>query len=498
MPTLQTAEPQNPVLDAKGLGFAYPGTTKPVLSGFGFAIYPQDQIALVGPSGCGKTTLLRVLEGSLQAQAGSVQRQGRVALVYQDHRLVAEDTVLANVRAGALREAHKTPLKETNARAKALLADVGLAGLESRRVSELSGGQKQRVALARALCSRPDVLLADEPFANLDRQTASTVADLLARLQQKHGFALVASVHDPHLADQFKTQVDLCDPACLLCPAQEACVLKPQPKQSPYPAYLLAAALATLAVTALLRFAPELPALDSALRESSRLLAMMVPRSLQEFATLPWPTLLAELLATAQMALLGTLVGVLLSLPLALVATLPDRAATNKNLLARALPAIALSVANVVRSVPAILWALLFVAALGIGPVAGIAALAAYSVGYLTRLFTETIENTDPRPAQALIQLGASRWQALRHGILKPALPGLAGAAFFVFEYNIRGASVLGIVGAGGIGAQLAYYLEWRQLPAFAAGLALIVTTAILLDAVSRRVRQRLAAARGH
>jgi len=192
--------------------------------------------------------------------------------------------------------------------------------------------------------------------------------------------------------------------------------------------------------------------------------------------------------ATVQMALVGTGIGIVVSLPLAVAAAMPGRPGWGAHM--------ARGLANVIRAVPALLWALFAVAIVGIGPAAGVLALAAYSTGYLTRMFSDVLENADQRPAEALRQLGATRLQAMIRAVLRPAAPGLAGAGFFVFEYNVRAASVLGVVGAGGIGTHLTYHLEWRNFGELSAALAIIVAAACALDAVGRRVRRSLAAAR--
>jgi phosphonate transport system permease protein len=483
-----------PVLSVCDLSYAYPGHAEPVLSGVGFEVYARERIALVGPSGCGKTTLLRLLEGSLKADA-TVERQGRAVLVYQDLRLVDEATALENVGMGMLgraqgRTAWGGVSDEAKERARELLAEVGLSTEADRRVSSLSGGQRQRVAIARALAAGPDVLLADEPFANLDTFTARRIGDLLLKLQQRHGFALVCSVHDPsRVAGLFDRVLEVGSIGCCGCvipcgltsPKQEA---KQQVGRSA--AWALGIALFIVSLAMLYRDAPPVA---EAIREGARFLGALVPFPLSRWADVPWGSLFSALAATLQMAFLGTVLGAMASLPLALAASLPDRPGP--------LSTVARGMANVVRAVPSLLWALMFVAILGIGPMSGVAALAAYSTGYLTRLFGDVLENTDRRPAMALRQLGASRLQALLRAVVRPSAPGLAGAAFFVFEYNVRAASVLGIVGAGGIGTQLSYYIEWRRFDELSAALVLIITVACLLDALSRRVRLRLAAARG-
>ena len=103
----------------------------------------------------------------------------------------------------------------------------------------------------------------------------------------------------------------------------------------------------------------------------------------------------------------------------------------------------------------------------------------------------------DGRAAAALKALGASRLQSFALAIFPAARPVLTSSCFFMFEYNIRAASILGVVGAGGIGQDLMYYMEWRQFPAATAGLTLLLIIVVGLDTLSERLRKRLAQQRG-
>lgn len=483
-----------PSVEVRGLSYAYPGTSDPVLENVAFAAYPGDRIALVGPSGCGKTTLLRLLEGSLTPLGRQIERTGRSVLIYQDLRLVEEATAVQNVMMGMLAAPVGVGLKWLKAKeqqrkdALSLLEDVGLGSFADRRISTLSGGQRQRVAIARALACKPEVLLADEPFANLDSRTAKGIGELLSQLQVKHGFSLTCSIHDPEKVPGLFTKIiDVCRLSCPICPVKPLPVERTSRFSVPPSVLITGLVLAFLFSTVTLF--QNAPAPTDALREGGKFLSGLIPWPLSTWSNLPWASLLASLGATIQMAFVGTVFGALFSIPISLAAAMPDRPGVFTRL--------ARGLANLFRAIPSLLWALVFVAILGIGPAAGVAALAAYSVGYLTRLFTETLENTDSKPAMALRQLGASRFQALMQAIVRPSLPSLAGTVFFVFEYNVRAASVLGIVGAGGIGAELAYYVEWRRFPELSAGLILIIGVAVLLDGLSRSFRNKLAEARG-
>jgi phosphonate transport system permease protein len=182
----------------------------------------------------------------------------------------------------------------------------------------------------------------------------------------------------------------------------------------------------------------------------------VVPHSMEAVSALPWERLLQSLLQTLQMAVCGTVLGIIVSLPLGIMAAQPIMAPSWLRLPVRLL-------LNAIRTLPSLIWALIFVAMVGLGPVSGVLALSAYSMGYLTKFFYEDLESIDTRPAMAVRALGATRLQTFFLAILPAAMPMLLGSCFFMFEYNIRAASVLGVVGAGGIGQDLMYYIEWRQ-----------------------------------
>jgi len=526
--------PKEPVghllLEARDCCVRYGRTAAPTVEGATLRLHAGDRVALLGPSGCGKTTLLRTLEGSLKPCCGDIQRNGLAVLIYQDLRLVSELTVMQNVCAGAYKSLgpvggiFRFPAHVRD-RAMELLTDLGLAQLAQRRVGSLSGGQRQRVAIARALCSRPAILLADEPLAALDPENAHRTLQLFDRLQRKYDFALVASTHNREVAATFfhrtykldggrLTQVELepdtdfCglhgyrekDGRCLMAAQvwdEVAANRENQDSANAEPPgwWRIARAPIILGVViALLAWSVSALKLDStdmagALTGLQLFLRNMLPGSWAEVLALPWATLFWALLEMIQMAVVGTAIGLVASLPLAVLATKETSPAPIRYTVRLLL--------NAIRTVPSIIWALLFVAIVGIGPLAGVLALSAYSMGYLTKFFYEAMENVDNRPGQALRAIGASRLQSFLGATLPAARPAIAAACFFVFEYNIRSASVLGVVGAGGIGQYLTYYIEWRNFPAAMAAILMVLVVVVILDSLSMLWRRRLASQRG-
>ncbi len=199
-----------------------------------------------------------------------------------------------------------------------------------------------------------------------------------------------------------------------------------------------------------------------------------------DFSKLPdaaWPTL-----ETIDIAIFGTIGGIVLALPLSVLAA-SNVAPT------RWLYYIARGLIGFARAVPDLVWALLFVTAVGLGPFPGGLALAVHSVGMLGRLYAETIENMDMAPIDALSLTGASRLQVFTHGVLPTVLPALAGIGLYRLDENIRSSLVLGFVGAGGIGFQLLTAMnlfQYREVSLLLIIVFVIVFLAERLSAVCR------------
>lgn len=146
---------------------------------------------------------------------------------------------------------------------------------------------------------------------------------------------------------------------------------------------------------------------------------------------------------------------------------------------------------NTVRSIPDLIWGVLFVAAIGFGPLPGVFALAAHSTGMLGKFFAEILEHVDPAPGLALQSQGVSRLGVLRFAVLPQALPRLADVTLYRCEHNIRAATVLGVIGAGGLGQEIvtAFHLfEYREAAALIVVMLVLVTA---IGAVSDRLRSR-------
>lgn len=144
------------------------------------------------------------------------------------------------------------------------------------------------------------------------------------------------------------------------------------------------------------------------------------------------------------------------------------------------------------RSVPEVVFALIFVAAFGIGPFAGVLALAIHSAGALGKLFSDAIENIDMKPVDGVVASGATWWETNRFAVLPQVLPNFTSYALWRFEINVRGATVMGLVGAGGIGQDLIEYIRKFYYSDVSALLILIVALVIVIDMATERLRHVL------
>jgi phosphonate transport system permease protein len=196
------------------------------------------------------------------------------------------------------------------------------------------------------------------------------------------------------------------------------------------------------------------------------------------------------LLETVAMAFLGTLLAAVISLPLAFLAA--------KNTFPFRLPRFGIRrVLDCLRGVDQLIWALIFVRAVGLGPLAGIMAIFVSDIGTLAKLFSESIENIERKPAEGVRAAGADRIQILRFGFLPEVLPMVLSSTLYIFESNVRSATILGIVGAGGIGFQLSDRIRAHNWEETCFILIVILVTVAGIDYLSKQLRSRLIATEG-
>lgn len=201
--------PTPPYVSVRGLAHRFAGTDI-LFEGLDFTVTPGHTVAICGPSGCGKSTLLSILAGWEKPYRGTVERKGvrRIGWVFQNPYGVAGRTALDHVVFPLLTKGMRRNEAEPKALEAMSLFDLSYAS--SRRFADLSGGEAQRLMLARAVCARPDMLLVDEPTAQLDTRTARSVSHVLGNLAGQ-GMIVFVATHDPDTRDACGRVIDLAD-----------------------------------------------------------------------------------------------------------------------------------------------------------------------------------------------------------------------------------------------------------------------------------------------
>lgn len=205
-----------PILSAKAIckRFYYPQDLE-ILKGIDLDIFPGDSVAIMGRSGEGKSTLLQILGTLENPSSGSLHLQGKpaslhtdairnrhIGFVFQSFHLLEDFTALENIQMPAW--IGRQSKRDTSPQAFTLLNKVGLADRGHHFAKQLSGGERQRISIARAFFNNPDIILADEPTGNLDRQTAAEIEHLLLEFAHTEGKSLLLVTHDPLLAKRCK------------------------------------------------------------------------------------------------------------------------------------------------------------------------------------------------------------------------------------------------------------------------------------------------------
>ena len=216
-----------------------------------------------------------------------------------------------------------------------------------------------------------------------------------------------------------------------------------------------------------------LPALGS-------ILGRMFPPDIERLPQILW-----SLLVTFQMALVGTFLGLLFSLPLAIMAAEGISPHPILRQLSRGLIAL-------FRTVPDLVWALLFVIAVGLGPPAGVLAIMVDKIGFAGRFFAEAMEETDKGPREALAAMGASRMGIIFSAIVPQAMPSFIATSLFSLEKAVRGSVILGLVGAGGIGVELKVAFDLFAYDTAATIIISIFLLVLAVEQASNRIRRRL------
>ncbi|GFN42231.1 MAG: phosphonate ABC transporter permease protein PhnE2 [Marine Group I thaumarchaeote] len=209
----------------------------------------------------------------------------------------------------------------------------------------------------------------------------------------------------------------------------------------------------------------------------------IIAEELTEIEPKLFDTALSSMFETLQMAFIGTAVGVAIALPLSMFAA--------RNLNSKWVYAPVRAILAAVRTFPSILWAILFVIMVGLGPFAGILAIIMYTIGFVAKLQYESIETVDAEPMDAVSSIGVSKWQLIRYVVLPESAPHLLSQILYMFEYNVRQSSILGLVGAGGIGFYIINYIKFFEYGKAAVFMLVVLAVVLVIDWVSVKIRDK-------
>ena len=247
-------------------------------------------------------------------------------------------------------------------------------------------------------------------------------------------------------------------------------------------AFALGVLALALLVSSLMGAEVSIPRFLDGLPRMGELLARMVPPD-----TARLEPIARRLLETMHMAVAGTAIGVVLSLPLAILATRRHAPNAVVRWLARGLVAL-------FRTVPDLVWALLFVVAVGLGPFAGTLALVVDTIGFCGRFFAEAMEEVDPGPEEALGALGAGPVAVVACAVIPAAAPSMIASSLYALERAVRSSVVLGLVGAGGIGIELKVAIDMFAYDQAATIILGIFALVLVVERLSAAARGRIIA----
>jgi phosphonate transport system permease protein len=501
----------SPILQSKNLTYCLPNQSSPTRT-IDLAINAGEMVLLTGPSGCGKTCFLDLVEGLIEPSSGSIARHVPVVRIHQDLRLVKERSVLRNVLDGLVGERSFLetwkPSELDFQLALHWIKELNLLDKKDEPVYLLSAGEAQRVAIARALIASPMLLLADEPFSALDSHNADKVMILIEAECIKRGMAALIVTHK--VCDYINT-IPIKILALLRGGSPDELNILTDPVVPSYKTYWTGAIkhlilkmfghkilakpvsilsehsgeIAVLAFTALSFFwlYPAFQAQNFSFDMLGQFFKRWVP-TFEQLQLMPWKLVTQAILDTIAMAGFATVIAVFISLPIAILAT--------KGFAPYQITIGLRYFLNWWRAIPSIIWALICVSVMGLGILSGLIALILYSMGYLTKFFYEAFEQVDRKPALYLRSIGGSRLQAITFGLWPVALRPILSSGLFMFEYNLRAASILGVVGAGGIGVILKESVEWSNWHVVGIIIFLMGLMVIIIDWFSGWLRHSL------
>ena len=202
-----------------------------------------------------------------------------------------------------------------------------------------------------------------------------------------------------------------------------------------------------------------------------------------------WDPILLKTFETLYIAILGTTVGSIIAVPLSFFAA---RNLMRRNPLGSAVYFAVRFLMSIIRSTPSLVWAIIWVIVVGIGPFPGVLAITTFSVGLISKLFSEAIEAIDWGQVEALTATGASPLQVVRHGVVPQVMPYMIANVLYTFEVNVHSSAILGTIGAGGLGLLFTEYIGLFEYPKMAMLLIVVIAMTSAIDYTSAALRRRI------
>jgi phosphonate transport system permease protein len=262
-----------------------------------------------------------------------------------------------------------------------------------------------------------------------------------------------------------------------------AILVPPRFRHLGLPAYAGLLVVLALVISSLVATAPTLASLSRGITRlfaPSGLLMQMFPPDFSRIVPISW-----KLLETLQMAVAGCALGLIFAVPFAILAT--DRLSPHP--LVRT---VARAVIALFRTVPDLVWAIVFIIVVGLGPAAGVLAIMVDKIGFAGRFFAEAMEETDPGPQDALRAIGASRLGIIVSAVFPACLPSFTATSLFALEKSVRGSAALGLVGAGGIGVDLKVAFDLFNYDEALAIILLMLGLVVMVEQGSGWIRRKL------
>jgi phosphonate transport system ATP-binding protein len=527
-----------PLLSIRGLRKTYDKKSF-ALKGIDLDVKAGEFVAVIGPSGAGKSTLIRCINRLVEPTAGEITFDGqsvtalngrglkalrcKIGMVFQHHNLIGRTPVLTNVLHGRLGE---TPLyksltgvynREDKTEAMDLLATVGLREFVYQRADTLSGGQKQRVGICRALMQRPRLLLADEPIASLDPNSAAIVMECLKNLVNERGLTCIVNLHQVAFAKEYATRIiGLKDgvvvfdgpPGELTAEVEEYIYsesllkdktpeLRPEPRkslkkpgqsfnESGKPRFFSFFIVLLLIFISFRYLNVNIIDVFAGFPNFAQFFtANFLPPNTAYVSgnfTLVW----ARVLDTLLFAVVGTYISAALAFILGLLMSKEINRILPLRVTAR-------FIVSFLRNVPLLIWATVMMFIFGIGAMVGVMALVLATLGFLARSYADSMDEIASTRLETLRSTGAGWCQVLFHGLVPAFVPAWINWTLFSFEINIRASAVLGMVGAGGLGLLIQTNLDLRGYRRAMSLILILMAMVLITEFLMNFLRKRLA-----